>query len=97
MRLEDRRTGRAIARVISEDAALRARLETVIRQWEAATRVHPIPILALTAHAAGDGAGRSLAAGCTEHLTKPIKKATLLEAIARNVSGKTRITPPEGY
>ncbi len=68
----------------------------VIRQWEAATQARPVPILALTAHAAGDGAGRSLAAGCTEHLTKPIKKATLLEAIARNVGGKIRITPPEG-
>jgi CheY-like chemotaxis protein len=68
----------------------------VIRQWEAATQARPIPILALTAHAAGDGAGWSLEAGCTEHLTKPIKKATLLEAIARHLSGKIRITPPEG-
>jgi PAS domain S-box-containing protein len=68
----------------------------IIRQWEAATQVRPIPILALTAHAAGDGAGRSLEAGCTEHLTKPIKRATLLEAIARNLSGKIRITPSEG-
>jgi len=68
----------------------------VIRQWEAATRARPIPILALTAHAAGDGAGKSLEAGCTEHLTKPIKRATLLEAIARNISGKIRITPTEG-
>jgi signal transduction histidine kinase/CheY-like chemotaxis protein len=67
-----------------------------IRQWEAKTRARPIPILALTAHAVGDGAGRSLEAGCNEHLTKPIKKATLLEAIARHLSGKIRITPPEG-
>ncbi len=68
----------------------------VIRQWEVATQARPIPILALTAHAAGDGAGKSLEAGCTEHLTKPIKKTTLLEAIARNISGKIRITPSEG-
>jgi PAS domain S-box-containing protein len=67
-----------------------------IRQWEAKTHARPIPILALTAHAVGDGAGRSLEAGCTEHLTKPIKKTTLLEAIARHLSGKIRITPPEG-
>jgi len=67
-----------------------------IRQWEAATQARPIPILALTAHAAGDGAGKSLAAGCTEHLTKPIKRATLLEAVERNISGKIRITPPDG-
>jgi PAS domain S-box-containing protein len=67
-----------------------------IRQWEEKTRARPIPILALTAHAVGEGAGRSREAGCTEHLTKPIKKATLLEAIARNISGKIRITPPGG-
>ncbi len=67
-----------------------------IRQWEAKNKVRPIPILALTAHAAGEGVGRSLEAGCTEHLTKPIKKATLLDAIARHLGGKIRITPPTG-
>jgi HPt (histidine-containing phosphotransfer) domain-containing protein len=44
----------------------------------------------------GEGIGNSLEAGCTEHLTKPIKKATLLEAISRHMGGKIRITPPEG-
>ena len=67
-----------------------------IREREAKTLARPIPILALTAHADGEGARRSLDAGCTEHLTKPIKKATLLEAISRHVSGKIRITPPAG-
>jgi CheY-like chemotaxis protein len=67
-----------------------------IRQWEAKNKTHPIPILALTAHAAGEGVGRSLEAGCTEHLTKPIKKVTLLDAIARHLGGKIRITPPPG-
>jgi PAS domain S-box-containing protein len=67
-----------------------------IRHWEAETHVRPTPILALTAHAEGEGAGRSLEAGCTEHLTKPIKKATLLQAISRHIGGKIRITPPEG-
>jgi PAS domain S-box-containing protein len=67
-----------------------------IREWEARTHARPMPIIALTAHAAGEGAGRSLEAGCTEHLTKPIKKALLLEAITRHVSGKIRISPPEG-
>ncbi len=68
----------------------------IIREWEAKTRSHPIPILALTAHAAAGDAGRSLEAGCSEHLTKPIKKSTLLDAISRHLSGKIRITPPEG-
>jgi PAS domain S-box-containing protein len=67
-----------------------------IRQWETKTHRHPIPILALTAHAGGDAVGRSLEAGCTEHLTKPIKRATLLEAISRHIGGKIHITPPPG-
>jgi signal transduction histidine kinase/ActR/RegA family two-component response regulator len=68
----------------------------VIRQWEAKTQAPPVPILALTAHAVGEGAGNSLDAGCTEHLTKPIRKATLLAAISRHMGLKIRITPPEG-
>jgi CheY-like chemotaxis protein len=67
-----------------------------IRRWEAKTHAPPIPILALTAHASEEGIGRSLEAGCTEHLTKPIKKTTLLAAISRNLSGTILITPPEG-
>ena len=67
-----------------------------IRHWEATTGARPTPILALTAHAAGEGVGISLEAGCNEHLTKPIKRATLLEAISRHVHGKIRVTPPAG-
>jgi CheY-like chemotaxis protein len=67
-----------------------------IRKREEETLSHPIPILALTAHAQGEGAGRSLDAGCTEHLTKPIKKATFLEAINRHLTGKIRVTPSAG-
>jgi PAS domain S-box-containing protein len=67
-----------------------------IRKWELQTQAHPVPILALTAHALGEGVGNSLEAGCNEHLTKPIKKATLLQAIARHVGGKIHVTPPEG-
>jgi len=43
------------------------------------------PIFALTAHALPAAKQRSLEAGFTEHLTKPIRKATLLEAIDRHV------------
>ena len=67
-----------------------------IRHWEAATGARPTPILALTAHAAGEGVGISLEAGCNEHLTKPIKRVTLLDAISRHLHGKIRVTPPEG-
>ncbi len=41
------------------------------------------PILALTAHALVGDADKSLAAGCDEHLVKPIKKAQLLSVLER--------------
>jgi CheY-like chemotaxis protein/HPt (histidine-containing phosphotransfer) domain-containing protein len=66
-----------------------------IRQWEAETQAQPRPILALTAHATGEGAGGSLEAGCSEHLTKPIKKATLLEAISRHLGGTNGVAAPK--
>lgn len=55
---------------------------TAIRQWEHDHHRPPTPILALTANALKEEADLSLAAGCTAHLTKPIKKQALLAAIA---------------
>jgi PAS domain S-box-containing protein len=66
-----------------------------IRRWEAETHARPVPILALTAHAAEEEIVKSLEAGCNEHLTKPIKKAILLEAIFRYIDRRIRITPPK--
>lgn len=54
-----------------------------IREWERAQQRRPTPIVALTASAFKEEADKSLAAGCTAHLTKPIKKKTLLNAIAQ--------------
>lgn len=54
-----------------------------IRAWEAAQGRVPTPVIALTAHATCEEMDRSAAAGCTAHLTKPIKKATLLDTIHR--------------
>jgi len=68
-----------------------------IRRWEAETSKHPVPILALTAHAGDEEVAKSLEAGCTEHLTKPIRKASLLEAIWRHIdSGEIRTSPVQG-
>ncbi len=53
-----------------------------IRAWEAAEQRTGTPIVALTAHAIKEDTEKSLAAGCTAHLTKPIKKQTLLSAIS---------------
>ncbi len=54
-----------------------------IRAWEREQGKLPTPIIALTAHAIKEDMERSKAAGCTAHLTKPIKKATLLQTIER--------------
>jgi two-component system, sensor histidine kinase and response regulator len=53
-----------------------------IREWERRHGQQPIPILALTAFGMKEEEQKSLKAGCTAHLVKPIRKATLLAAIA---------------
>jgi CheY-like chemotaxis protein/HPt (histidine-containing phosphotransfer) domain-containing protein len=52
-----------------------------IRGWEARNNRAPAPILALTANAHQSDVQRSAEAGCTAHLSKPIEKAVLLEAL----------------
>jgi DNA-binding response OmpR family regulator len=54
-----------------------------MRAWERERSAAPTPILALTAHAMKQEMQKSLDAGCDAHLTKPIAKATLLDAIRR--------------
>ncbi|MBF0097385.1 MAG: PAS domain S-box protein [Magnetococcales bacterium] len=55
----------------------------LLRQWETEQQRAPLPIIAFTAHALEGEAERSRQAGCNHHLTKPIKKKQLLEAIER--------------
>jgi two-component system, sensor histidine kinase and response regulator len=52
-----------------------------IRAWEKEHGLRAMPVIALTAHATSEDEQKSLRAGCTGHLTKPIKKAKLLESI----------------
>ncbi|MBC9786081.1 response regulator [Heliobacterium chlorum] len=52
-----------------------------IRRWEKEMERKEIPIIALTANAMQEDVRRSLDAGCSAHLSKPIRKKTLLEAI----------------
>ena len=54
-----------------------------IRAWEQSEGRDPVPIVALTAHATTEHRERAVEAGCDGHLTKPIKKARLVEAIER--------------
>ncbi|MBF0160287.1 MAG: PhnD/SsuA/transferrin family substrate-binding protein [Magnetococcales bacterium] len=53
----------------------------IIRQWEQQHHRPPLVIIALSAHASAGKRTQSLAAGCDDHLTKPIQKQTLLQAI----------------
>jgi len=55
-----------------------------IRNWERRYGRRPVPVLALTAHAMREDVQRSLDAGCNAHITKPLRKAALLEAIAQH-------------
>lgn len=52
-----------------------------IRRLEEENQNDATPIIALTAHALKEHAQKSLEAGCTAHLTKPIKKDKLLATI----------------
>jgi CheY-like chemotaxis protein len=62
-----------------------------IRQWEIENGATPVPILALTAHALPEEVRKSFDAGCTAHLTKPIRKSTLLAAIEEHAMGLVRV------
>ena len=61
-----------------------------MREWEFSLNRASMPILALTADAFKEAAGQSAAAGFTAHLTKPIAKGTLMEAIHRYASSCDR-------
>lgn len=47
------------------------------------------PILAITAHAMPEEIQRSVDAGCDEHLTKPVTKRALIEAVERHMCSPT--------
>ncbi|MBF0318467.1 MAG: response regulator [Nitrospirae bacterium] len=65
-----------------------------IRRYEAVRGLKPTPIVALTAYALDDDIKKSLAAGCNTHLTKPIKKRTLLNTIVKLTDSRTTASPP---
>ncbi|HXW84245.1 MAG TPA: response regulator [Candidatus Binataceae bacterium] len=54
-----------------------------IRAWEEANRRNPTPVIALTASALDEDVKRCLDSGCNAHVSKPVRRADLLIAIAR--------------
>ena len=66
----------------------------LIRKWEGEQHRSPAPILALTANALKGEVQKSLAAGCTAHLVKPIRKAQLLQAITQYATGRDQAAAP---
>jgi PAS domain S-box-containing protein len=57
----------------------------MIRRWEREQGMVRTPIIALTASALDDAVRRALAVGCDLHVSKPVRKATLLRSIAAAV------------
>ena len=53
-----------------------------IRKWEQEQDLPPVQIVALTALALKEEAARIFEAGCNAHMTKPLKRITLLELLA---------------
>jgi two-component system sensor histidine kinase/response regulator len=54
----------------------------MIRRWEADNQRTRTPIVALTASAMHESITRALDVGCDLHISKPVKRVTLLDAIA---------------
>jgi CheY-like chemotaxis protein len=57
-----------------------------IRALEQAQGRRRTPVIALTANAVKEDMEASRAAGCDDHLTKPIKKQTLLDALGAHLA-----------
>jgi PAS domain S-box-containing protein len=59
-----------------------------MREWERAQKLEPTPIIALTASALEEGIRESMEAGCTAHMSKPVKKSVLLEVLHQMTNGR---------
>lgn len=62
----------------------------LIRIWEKEKNVEPHLIIALTAYALEEEKKKSMDVGCDQHLTKPIKKQTLLNVLNEIIEKKLK-------
>jgi len=60
-----------------------------IRHWEREHDRAPVPIVAITANAFPEDVERTLAAGCTVHMAKPIRKAQLLKVLTEQTASSS--------
>ena len=67
-----------------------------VREWERERGLSRTPILALTASALEEDVRRALDAGVDAHITKPITKDALVEAIKDSVASQPEILQPFG-
>ena len=58
----------------------------MMREWEAEQSAPATPIIALTASALDEAVQHAKAVGCNAHVSKPIKKSTLLQTIVDAVA-----------
>ncbi len=65
-----------------------------IRRIEAAERLRPVPVVALTAHAMEGDREDILAAGLDDYMTKPLRRAAICERILAHCP--PGIAPPQG-
>jgi hypothetical protein len=61
-----------------------------IRISECLNETPAVPIVALTAHNEAEATAKSIQAGCTTHIAKPIRRAVLIETIQRYAGDRRR-------
>lgn len=59
-----------------------------IREWETENKLKSVPIIALTAYALKEEQEKSYAAGCNKHISKPVSKQQILDAVEEYCTSK---------